>query len=135
MLEAAGPADALGADDEGDEATDEEQADIVGQDVTVSAEVSELITTSDAGSAFRIAGESGPAVAVMATTPPDGLDEDDVVQISGIVQMVNRDSFESDFGIAEDDLFDDPDGFFEDSEGELATSATSVEVLEEQEDG
>lgn len=30
---------------------------------------------------------------------------------------------ESDFGIAEDDLFDDPDGFFEDSEGELAISA------------
>lgn len=114
--------------------TEEEEAELIGQDVTVSAEVSELITTSDVGSAFRIAGESGPAIAVLATTPPEGLDQDDVVRISGTVMMVARDSFEGDFGIAEDDLFEDPDGFFEEAEGEVAISATEIEVLQEQAD-
>lgn len=123
-----------GEDPAAEDVAGEEQAEIVGQDVTVSAEVSELITTSDVGSAFRIAGDSGPSVAVLATTPPEGLDANDVVQISGTVQVVNRDSFEEDFGIAEDDLFDDPDGFFEDAEGQPAISATSIEVLQEQGD-
>ena len=108
------------------------EADIVGQEVTVSAEVSELITSSDVGSAFRIGGESGPSVAILATTPPEGLDVDDVVQISGTVQLINRDSFEDDFGIAEADLFDDPDVFFDEEEGQPAIAATSVEVLQEQ---
>lgn len=134
-LEDVNPADdAVAGEEASQEMTDEEKAALVGQEVTVSAEVSELITNSDVGSAFRIAGDSGPSVAVLATTPPDGLEKDDVVQISGTVKMVTRDSFEDDFGIAEDDLFDDPDGFFEESEGDVAISATEVEVLQEQSD-
>jgi hypothetical protein len=109
-------------------------SEIVGEEVTVSAQVTELITSSDVGSAFRIAGDSGPTVAVLATSPPEGLEVDDVVQISGTVQMVNRDSFEEDFGIAEDDLFDDADAFFEESEGQLAIAASEIDVLQEQAD-
>ena len=136
-LEGVDPADddAVAGEETSEELTDEEKAELVGQEVTVSAEVSELITNSDVGSAFRIAGDSGPSVAVLATTPPEGLEQDDVVRISGTVKMVTRDSFEDDFGIAEDDLFDDPDGFFEESEGDVAISATEVEVLQEQADG
>ncbi|WP_435769517.1 hypothetical protein [Nocardioides sp. SYSU DS0651] len=107
---------------------------IIGKEVTVSAEISELITSNDSGTAFRIGGESGAEVAVLASTPPEGLDQDDVVQITGTVHKVQRDSFEDDFGVAEDDLFDDPDAFFEDAEGQLAIAATSIEVLEEQPD-
>lgn len=109
-----------------------EASDIIGQEVTVSAEVSELITTTDVGSAFRIGAEGGPSVAVLATSPPEGLDANDVVQITGTVRMVQRTSFEEDFGIAEDELFDDPDFFFDDFEGELGIAATSIEVLQEQ---
>jgi hypothetical protein len=108
------------------------EPEIVGQEVTVSAEVSELITSTDAGSAFRIAGDSGPSVAVLATSPPEGLDANTVVRVTGTVQMVQRDSFEEDFGIAEDELFDDPDTFFEEAEGQPAIAATEVEVLQAQ---
>lgn len=104
--------------------------DIIGQEVTVSAEVSEVVTTSDVGSAFRIAGQEGPSVAVLASTPPDNLDVGDVVRITGTVQMVQRDSFEEDFGIGADDLFDDPDGFFSNAEGQPAIAAQQVEVLQ-----
>ena len=45
---------------------------------------------------------------------------------------VQRDSFEEDFGIAEDELFDDPDAFFEEAEGQPAIAATEVEVLQAQ---
>jgi hypothetical protein len=135
-LEDMDPPDDPAADEaaSGGEMTDEEKAELIGQEVTVSAEVSELITDSDVGTAFRIAGESGPSVAVLATTPPEGLDQDDVVRISGTITMISRDSFEDDFGIAEDDLFDDPDGFFDESEGDIAIAATEVEVLQEQAD-
>lgn len=109
-----------------------EQPEIVGQQVTINAAVSELITSSDVGTAFRIAGETGPSVAVLATAPPEGLEVDDAVKISGTVQMVTRDSFEDDFGIAEDDLFDDPDGFFDEAEGQPAIAATEIEVIQEQ---
>lgn len=114
----------------GDDA--EGQPEIVGQEVTVSAQVSEVITTSDVGSAFRIAGDEGPSVAVLATAPPTPIEVDDTVQISGTVQMVNRDTFEQDFGIAEDELFDDPDAFFEETAGQPAIAADEIEVLQEQ---
>lgn len=135
-LEGMDPADeAMTGAETSDELTDEQKDELVGQDVTVSAEVSELITDSDVGSAFRIAGDSGPSIAVLATAPPEGLDKDDVVRISGTVKMIARDSFEDDFGIAEDDLFDDADGFFKDSEGDVAIAATDIEVLQEQAEG
>ena len=60
------------------------------------------------------------------------LQANDVVQISGTVQLINRDSFEQDFGVAEGDLFDDPDSFFTEFEGQPAIAADSVEVVQEQ---
>ena len=125
----------VGALSDGAGVGDDEAAagqDIIGQEVTISAEVSELITTSDVGSAFRIGADSGPSVAVLATSPPSNLEANDVVQISGTVKLVERDSFEEDFGIAEDDLFDDADTFFGEFEGQPAIAADSVEVLQEQ---
>ena len=111
-----------------------EQPDIIGQEATISAEVSEVITSTDVGSAFRVGGESGPSVAVLSGSAPEGLDANDTVRITGTVQLVNRDSFEQDFGLAEDDLFDDPDGFFTEFEGQPAIAATEIEVLQAQTD-
>ncbi len=111
-----------------------EEPDIVGQEATISAEVSEVLTTNDTGSAFRIGGESGPPVAVLSGSAPEGLDANDTVRITGTVQRVTRESFEQDFGLAEDELFDDPDGFFDEFEGQPAISATEIEVLQAQTD-
>ena len=122
----------VGAEEEVGAGAEAEQPDIIGQEATVSAEVSEIITSNDTGSAFRIGGESGPPVAVLSGSPPEGLDANDVVRITGIVRQVMRDSFEEDFGLAEDELFDDPDGFFEEFEGQLAIAATEIEVLQAQ---
>ena len=105
---------------------------LIGQEATVSAEVSEMITTTDVGSAFRIAGESGDPIAVVSASPPIEMDANDVVQVSGMVVQVQRDTFEEDFGIAADELFEDADGWFEEEEGSLAISADRIEVLQEQ---
>jgi hypothetical protein len=106
---------------------------LIGQEVTVSGKVSEMATAaSDMRSAFRIGGDSGEPVAVLSATPPAELDADDVVQVSGMVTRVQRDSFEEDFGVAADELFDDPDAFFEQAEGQAAISADRIEVLQEQ---
>ena len=117
---------------EGEAAASAEEPDIIGQEATVSAEVSEVITSNDTGSAFRIGGESGPPVAVLSGSAPEGLDANDTVRITGTVQRVARESFEQDFGLAEDELFDDPDGFFDEFEGSLAIAATEIEVLQAQ---
>ena len=114
------------------EAATGEEPDIIGQEVTVSAEVSEIITSTSAGSAFRIGGDSGPPVAVLSGSAPEGLDANDVVRITGTVQRIDRNSFEEDFGLAEDELFDDPEGFFSEFEGQPAIAATSIEVLQAQ---
>ena len=104
----------------------------VGQQVTVSAEVSELVTTTDVGGAFRIAAQTGDPIAVVSATPPAQVDQDDVVRVSGTVMEVAQESFEEDFGLAADELFEDPDGWLEAEEGEIAISATEIEVLQEQ---
>lgn len=113
-----------------------EDADsLIGQEVTVSAEVTEVMTSSDVGSAFRIGGDGGEAIEVLAATPPEQLQVDDVVRISGTVVTIQQDSFEQDFGVAADELFDDASGFFADFEGEVAISADRVQVLEDPADG
>jgi hypothetical protein len=112
-----------------------ENADVfVGQDVTVSAGVTEVMTSTDVGSAFRIGGSTGEAIAVVTATPPDRLQQADEVRVSGTVTTVRRDSFEEDFGIAADELFDDVDGFFSDVEGEVAIAADRIEVVSEHAD-
>ncbi len=108
---------------------------LIGQEVTVSAGVSEVITTTDAGSAFRIGNETGEPIAVVSASPPAQLEVDDVVRVSGTVVTVQRDTFEQDFGIAADELFDDPDAFFSAFEGEVAVAADRTEVLQEQTEG
>lgn len=108
-------------------AVDGELPDVVGQEFTINAQASEVITSTDEGSAFTIAGEVGPALPVVSATAPEGLEPDDAVRISGSVQMVDRDSFEQDFGISEDAL-DDPDAFFDEYEGLPAIAAGEVEL-------
>ena len=119
-----------------DEAGVFEDADaLLGEEVTVSAGVSEVITTTDVGSAFRIGDETGEPIAVVMARPPAQLELDDVVRVSGTVVEVQRDTFEQDFGIASDELFDDPEAFFCDFEGEAAIAADRMEVLQEQAEG
>lgn len=125
------PVDPVDAEDD-TEAFFGDNESYIGQEVTVSAEVSELITTTDVGSAFRIAGESGDPIAVVMASPPAELDANDVVQVSGTVVQVQRDTFDQDFGIAADELFEDADGFFEEEEGSVAIAADRIEVLQEQ---
>ena len=127
--------DRLGALEEkgavaGEDEAAAEEPDVIGQEVSVSAEVSEVLTTSEAGSAFRIGGESGRRVTVLSGAAPEGLDANDVVRITGTVQRILRDSFEADFGVAEDELFDDPEGFFSEFGGVLAVAASDIEVLQ-----
>jgi len=105
---------------------------LVGQEGTVSAAVSEVVTSTDTGSAFRIGGEGGEEIAVISANAPSGLQLDDVVRVSGTVVQIRQDTFEEDFGMSADDLFDDAEGFFEEEEGNIAISADSVEVLQEQ---
>ncbi|MGY1710171.1 hypothetical protein ACI8AC_11750 [Geodermatophilus sp. SYSU D00758] len=120
-----------GAEDDTDAFFGDSQS-YVGQEVTVSAEVSELVTTTDIGSAFRIAGEQGDPVAVVSANQPVELEQNDVVRVTGTVVQVQRDTFEQDFGVAADELFQDADGWFEEEEGSIAISADEVEVLQEQ---
>ncbi|MGY1634622.1 hypothetical protein ACI784_23220 [Geodermatophilus sp. SYSU D01186] len=108
---------------------------LLGQEVTVSAGVSEVITTTDVGSAFRIGNDTGEPIAVVMASPPAQLDVSDVVRVSGTVVEVQRDTFEQDFGIASDELLDDPDAFFSAFEGEVAIAADRMEVLQEQTEG
>ena len=108
---------------------------LIGQEVTVSAGVSEVMTTTDVGSAFRIGDDSGEPIAVLTASPPQQLDVDDAVRVTGTVVKVQRDTFEQDFGIAADELFDDADAFFSDFEGEVAVAADRVETLQEQAEG
>jgi len=130
-----GGTDAMEADTADDNGVFDDPA-LIGQRVTVSAEVSELVTTNtDVGSAFRVAGDDGQSIVVIAANQPAGLDQNDVVRISGTVLQVQRESFEEDFGMAADELFEDSDGFFETEEGSAAISADQIEVLQEQGDG
>lgn len=104
---------------------------LVGQQVTVSAEISELVVNGDSGAAFMIGDDSGEPIAVIATDLAEDLQANDVVEVSGTVTTIQRDTFEEDFGVAPDDLFTDADGFFSDSEGEVALAADSVAVIDQ----
>ncbi|MCF6745751.1 hypothetical protein E9529_16005 [Blastococcus sp. KM273128] len=126
-----GGGDGIGPDDDTAAIFEDAQA-FVGQEVTVSAEISEMVTTTDVGSAFRMAGESGEPIAVVSASSPAELDANDVVQVTGTVVQVQRDTFEQDFGVAADELFEDADAWFSEEEGSAAISADSIERLQEQ---
>ncbi|SOC50059.1 hypothetical protein SAMN05660748_2798 [Blastococcus aggregatus] len=126
----------LGEDDElageEDNALYDDTQSYVGQEVTVSGEVSEMVTTTDVGSSIRIAGESGDPIAVVSAMPSAELDANDVVRVTGTVVEVQRDTFEEDFGVAADELFEDADAWFEEEEGAIAISAERMEILQAQ---
>ncbi|RFU19457.1 hypothetical protein D0Z06_21565 [Geodermatophilus marinus] len=106
----------------------------LGEEVTVSAAVSELTPTADVGASFLIGGDVGDPIPVVWTGEPPTLGVDDVVQVTGTVYQVQQDTFEEDFGIAADDLFEDAAGWFSAEEGDVAISAGEVTVLQAQAD-
>ncbi|MCZ2857310.1 hypothetical protein [Blastococcus sp. VKM Ac-2987] len=104
---------------------------LVGQDVTVTAEVSGLISVTQVGAAFRLADGEGNTIGVIMVTPPADLEVGDVMRVTGPLARVEQDGFEADFGIAADALVDDPEAFFDDVAGEFAIAARDVEVLQQ----
>ena len=96
------------------------------EEVTLRGEVSELWTTTDAGTVFAMTG-AGEPVAVVSTTAVEGLDANDEVEVSGTVTRLDPDSFEEDFGMAADKLLDDAEGFLAENEGQVVIDAESVE--------
>ena len=107
-------------------------ASLVGEEVTVSAGVMEVLPTTSSGSAFTIGGQGeDEAVAVLSTGQPVHVDVDDVVQVTGTVVLVSRERFEQDFGTAPGDLLTDVDAFLMDEEGDVAIDASQVRVLQE----
>jgi hypothetical protein len=100
----------------------------VGREVTVRGEITELLAATDVAGAFRIAGIGGDPVAVVSATPAPDVAEGDVVEVAGTVVEVTRGTFEGDFGIAADAVFEDPGEWLSDAEGEVALAAVSIEV-------
>jgi hypothetical protein len=99
----------------------------------VSADVMELLPTTSGGVAFTIGGEGeDEAVAVLSPGQVVEVGVDDVVEVTGTVLKVDRDTFEQDFGVPAEDLLADADAFFTDVEGDVAIDATGVRVLPEQ---
>lgn len=124
-----GQEDESGSPDTGDSFFGD-PASSVGRQVAVRGEVAGLLASTDVASAFRIAGDGGEPVAVVSVTPSPELATGDVVEVSGTAVEVDRDTFEADFGIAADALFEDPDAWFADAEGEVAIAADRIEVLQ-----
>ena len=108
--------------------------ELIGEGVTVSGEVTEPITVADVGASFRIAGATGEPILIVMATPPAELGAGDAVRVSGTVVRVAQDSFEVDFGIAADQLFEDPAAFFADYGRQIAISAGNLEVVQGQSD-
>ncbi|MGY1836918.1 bZIP transcription factor [Blastococcus sp. SYSU DS0510] len=102
---------------------------LVGQDVTVTAEVVQLVSVADVGAAFRLGDGDGTTVGVVTVTPPGDLELGDVLRVTGPVGRVQRDSFEADFGISADVLAEDPETLFAELGGEIAVAAREVRVV------
>lgn len=111
------------------EMSDAEAAQLVGLEVSVTAEVSEVLTAGAVGVVVRLTGTSGPSLAVLVDTPVEELRVQDVVRVSGTARRIDRGSFEDDFGVAGALLFEDPHSFFRDAEGQLAIAGTRVDVV------
>ncbi|MGY1721379.1 hypothetical protein ACI8AG_20280 [Blastococcus sp. SYSU DS0552] len=107
----------------------QDPAALIGRDVTVVAEVSDVVAVSEVGAAFRLADGAGNTVGVITATPPGDLEVGDVQRVTGTVGRVSRDRFEAVFGIAADVLVDDPEAFFTDLGGEIAIAARDVEAV------
>lgn len=101
----------------------------LGEEVTVRGEIAGFIATTDVASAFRIGGESGEPVAVISATPPPEIARGDVVEVSGTAVEVDPDTFEADFGVAADALFDRPGTWLDGAEGQVAIAAVRIEPV------
>lgn len=126
--EATGTADGSGEDSDDEALFGGDPDALVGDEVTVSAAVSDVV--AEDGSVFRMAGGFGEPVTVIFADASTELALDDVVEVTGTVTVMQRESFEEDFGVDPETFFDDPDAWFEDAEGEVAVAATSVEVID-----
>ncbi|WP_164704556.1 hypothetical protein [Blastococcus litoris] len=102
----------------------------LGQEIAVRGEVTEVLSSSDVASAFRVTGDVGEPVAVVSATPPPGVATGDLVEVTGTAVEVDPDTFEADFGIAADELFPSPETWLAQAEGEVAVAATRIEVGE-----
>jgi hypothetical protein len=89
----------------------------------------ELVVSTDVASVLRIAGETGAPLAVVTVTPAPEVALGDEVEVSGTVVDVDADTFEADFGIAADELFDDPQAWLAGAENEIAIAASSVSTV------
>ena len=99
----------------------------LGEQISVRGEVAEVLASTDVASVFRLAGEGGDPVPVISATPLRDLATGVVVEVSGRAVEVDPATFESDFGIAADALFDDPAAWFADAEGTVAVAADTVQ--------
>lgn len=107
---------------------------LIGQGVMVRGEVTEPVTVADVGASFRIEGASGDPILVVMATPPAELEVGETVEVTGRVVRVAEDSFELDFGIAADQLFESAAAFFAESGGQIAISADRLEVVPDEVD-
>jgi hypothetical protein len=109
----------------------EDPESLIGQDVTVTARVAELLSVAEVGAAFRIGNEDGTTVGVITATPPADLQVGDVLQVTGRVGRIDPTSFEADFGISADVLAEEPEAFLAGLDGDVAIAARQLEVVEE----
>lgn len=100
----------------------------LGQEIAVRGEVTEVLSSSDVASTFRMTGDVGGPVAVVSATPPPDVATGDLVEVTGTAVEVDPDTFEADFGIAADELFPDPEAWLAQAEGEVAVAAIRIEV-------
>jgi hypothetical protein len=124
-----GGSGSAGANDEA-EGFGQDPAEALGDEVTVSAEVSRVLVTKDAGTAFFIAGDDGVPIPVVSADPSVAVEVGDAVEVAGTVFQIRQNTFSEDFGVASEDLFDDPDAFMEEREGELAIAADDVRMAD-----
>lgn len=127
-----GPGSAGGNTNEG---FGNDPAAALGDEVTVSAAVSELVGSSEAGAVFLVAGDDGVPIPVVSADPTVPLRVGEVVTVSGTVVLVDPDTFADDFGVAAAELLDDADVFLEEREGEIALAADEVRPADDQPDG
>lgn len=101
-----------------------------GQQVTVGAVVTEVVPCNDDGIAFVVAaGDDAEPVPVVWTGTPLDLEPGAVVEVAGTVVVVQRDTFEEDFGVPVEGWLTDPGSFFDTHDAEIALAADSVAVV------
>jgi hypothetical protein len=107
----------------------EDPRSFIGQEVDVMGVVTEVLDTDESVGAFLLGGDAGEPIPVIALDDPAGIAEGGRVSVDGTVVAVDRDGFDTDFGVPPDDVFEDPAEFFERVEGDLAISADRVTAV------